>query len=125
MGEIMVGTGATGVISGIIWPFFNKGDEVVVFSTIEAKTLEQFRNRGFNIKQVSSTKEGLVDYEDLESKISQKTRLVYFDNPSLSDGKNTNTETLVQLASIVRNHEDLFVICNESHFSNMVRPSSH
>lgn len=41
MNEIIVGTGATGTISGIIWPFFKKGDGVLALSSIESKTKMQ------------------------------------------------------------------------------------
>lgn len=69
--------------------------------------------------------DGGLDFEDIESKINSGTRLIYLDNPGLTTGKQFSESELDRLSFIVRKHEDLFVISNESHFSNLVNLDEH
>lgn len=125
MNEILVGTGGTGVIAGILWPFFTIGDGALVFSTIERKREIQLLQRGLKLQKSVINEDGSLNFKDIESKIDSNTKLIYFDNPASVNGRTLSHSDLEQLASIVRKHEDLFVISNDSLFANLSQPSSH
>lgn len=123
--EIIVAEGSTSVISGIIWPFFKKGDGILVFDNVSPKRKFMFAQRGLNVKTVRTKEDGSFDLEQLKSEIDSNTRAVYLDNPSISVGEEIKADLLTGLADIVKSHEDLYVISDESHSCNLSNPQGH
>ena len=65
-----------------------------------------------------------MDFEDLESKITSKTKLLILCNPHNPGGRVWNTETLIHLAEICSNHK-IIVVSDEIHADMVLEGHNH
>lgn len=65
-----------------------------------------------------------IDNEDLESKISSKTKLVLLNSPSNPTGHVCSEKELKNLAELLNKHEDIYVVSDEV-YSNLVFDKNH
>lgn len=72
-----------------------------------------------------TNKDGTLNFESLKYAINSNTRALYIDNPSINFGESFSLQQIQELANIVKSHEDLYVISDESHFCNLSDPKTH
>jgi len=113
-----------GIVPGLsfgIQTFSNIGDEVIIQPPVYYPFIDVVRKNNrqlvYNqLKLVDGKYE--MDFDDLESKITSKTKLLILCNPHNPGGRVWSKETLIQLANICSKH-NITVISDEIH-SDMV-----
>lgn len=110
--EVLASLGSTGSFNTVIWSILKQGEEVVTFEPFHYPWMAAMRQRGLNVKTVPLSEK--FDLEKFENSISEKTKMIVIDNPSLANGRLLQKEELEQIAQVVRKNKNLFVISNES-----------
>lgn len=103
--EILVTNGATEALYLALTALVNPNDEVILFepfydSYIAALELSKTKNTIITLKEP----EFKIDFEQLENAMSEKTKLLIFNNPHNPTGKVFSRDELVQLAKIVEKY---------------------
>lgn len=115
--EIIVTHGATQAMMAISLALFEKDDEVVIITPDYASHFSQLiiAQKGIYLKEVAmKEKDGrwILDIEELEKAISQKTKAIFFTNPNNPTGKVFTKEELEKILLLARNY-NLYVISDE------------
>jgi aminotransferase len=111
--EIMITNGAMEGIFCAVMTLVNKDDEVLMFTPGFSSHIEQVMLAGG--KPVFSDlkeKDWGIDFEDLNSKITKKTKLIIVSNPNNPTGTVYRKEDILRLAEIAKEN-DLFVIADD------------
>lgn len=119
-----------GIVSGIAFAvetYSQLGDEVIIQPPIYYPFIHVVKNNGrelvYNqLKEVNGKFE--MDFEDLEQKITAKTRMFILCNPHNPGGRTWDAETLIKLAEICAKH-NIVVISDEIHSDLVLRGEKH
>ena len=111
--EILVTSGATGAFYAACLALFNPGDEVLLFEPLygyHVSTLKAQRVQPVIVPLEEP--DWTIDFDQMRSAITPKTRAIVLNTPSNPCGKVFSRAELEQLAEIVLEH-DLLVITDE------------
>lgn len=111
--EILMTVGASGALACAIDVLLDPGDELILFEPYYGYHYNIAKLRGVNLKMVrthSPTWE--IDFDQLESSISDKTKAILVCTPSNPSGKVFTRAELERVAEISQRH-DLLVITDE------------
>ncbi|MDR2839841.1 MAG: PatB family C-S lyase [Paludibacter sp.] len=117
-----------GIVPGLafaIQTFTHAGDEVIVQPPVYYPFFNVVKNNGRTLvcnQLIENDGKYVMDFEDLEQKISDKTRLLILCNPHNPGGRVWNRDELQRLAQICEKH-NILVVSDEIH-ADMVLPSS-
>jgi len=111
--NVLITSGAMGAVSSATLTLLNAGDETIVFgprySCYEAHTALA---GGKLIVSHLNKEDFSIDWEDFESKINEKTKLIILNSPNNPTGKVFTREELEKVAEIAIKN-DLYVISDE------------
>lgn len=112
--EITVTAGATQAIFTAIATLIHAGDEVIMFDPAYDcydPAVVMFGAKPIHLKL--RYPEFSIDWEELEQKITPKTRLIIFNNPHNPTGSVWKSDDLKQLEKILSKNPDLYLISDE------------
>jgi len=111
--EITITNGASQAIFTAIATIISKGDEVIIFEPaydLYQPTVELF---GGIVKPIRLTyPDYQIDYTKLKDLLSEKTKLVIFNNPNNPSGKIFTKDDLLQIETILKN-SNCYIISDE------------
>ncbi|EFA86801.1 kynurenine-oxoglutarate transaminase [Heterostelium album PN500] len=127
MTEIMVSVGASEGLFVAIQTIVNKGDEVILIEPFfdiytGAVTMAGGQAKCISLREYKedrkpgeqrSSRHWKLDWSELESAITDKTRLIILNNPHNPTGKVWSREELLKFSEIVQKHPHLTVISDE------------
>lgn len=118
-GNIIMTVGAAGAINVILKVLFDPGDELMVF----APYFTEYRNYCGNWRGVLSVVEPdyetfLPDFEDMERKLSPKTKAVMINNPVNPSGVIYSEDTIQKIAALLEKKQqeyghEIYIISDE------------
>jgi len=111
--EITVTAGATQAIFTIIAALINKGDEVIIFTPAYDcydPSIELFGGKTIPVQLKAPNYE--VDWDEVEDKITNKTKLVIINTPHNPSGMIFSEKDMLQLQGLAEKH-NLFVLSDE------------
>lgn len=119
-----------GIVSGIAFAvktFSNPGDEIIIQPPVYYPFIHvvQKNNRELvynQLKEVNGKYE--MDFDDLEEKITDKTRMLILSNPHNPGGRAWDADTLKRLAEIC-SKQNIIVISDEIHSDLILHGQSH
>lgn len=113
--QIVVSTGAKQSIANAVLSLINPGDEVIVPAPYWVSYLEIIKlAEGKPIIIPTSIKQDFkISPEQLKTSITSKTKLIIFSTPCNPTGSVYSKQELKGLADVIKEKEDLFVICDE------------
>lgn len=112
--EIMTSVGASEAIFCAMQAFVNPGDEVIIMQPFfDSYPATVTMSGGIPVYvSLQSKNNYTLNFEELEAKITPKTRMVVLNNPNNPLGKVWSRQELLKLANIVEKH-DLLVLADE------------
>lgn len=113
--EIMVSAGAKHSIANVILAMVNHGEEVIIPSPywISYRELVKLAQGKCVYLPSSVDNDFKMTPEQLESVITDKTKLIIFSSPCNPSGTVYTKEELKALADVIARHEDVYVISDE------------
>jgi aspartate aminotransferase len=113
--QIIVSAGGKHSLINVILSIVNPGDEVIILAPYWVSYYDQIILAGGKPVVVNSLLENdfKIKPDQLESAITEKTRLIIFNSPSNPTGMVYTGEEMEQIARIVEKHEGLFIISDE------------
>lgn len=113
--QIVISTGAKQSIMNAVLCLVNPGDEVVLPAPYWVSYREMIRYAGGTVVElpVGIEKQFKISPEQLESAITDKTKLILFSSPSNPTGSAYSESELRALASVIERHAGLHVISDE------------
>jgi aspartate aminotransferase len=113
--QIVISTGAKQSLMNVIMALVGPGDEVVIPAPYWVSYVEQVRLAGATPVVVSSTldEDWKPSVERIAAAITPRTRLLMFSSPCNPSGSVLSRTELEQLAEVVRQHKDLYVMADE------------
>ena len=100
--NIVMTVGAAGGLNVILKSILNPGDEVIAFAPYFGEYRSYVGNYDGNLVVVSAdTKEFQLNLEELEEKITEKTKAVIVNNPNNPSGVVYSEETIKKLAEVL------------------------
>jgi len=123
MQNFVVTSGATDALFTTAMSFLNHGDEVIVMEPFYDAYPAQAQMAGATTKYIplqfptkcTSSGEWVLDFEELDKMITDKTKLLYINNPHNPTGKVWTREELTELAAVVLRHPQLNVVSDEAY----------
>ena len=93
----------------------NEGDEVIIPSPYWLSYPQMVRLAGGKpIFINSSAKDGFkINIQDLKSKITSKTKFIIINSPNNPTGRVMPKEELLQIAEVVREHKNIYILSDE------------
>ncbi len=115
MDQIVVSTGAKQSLANLLFSLVNPGDEVLIPAPYWVTYDAQIRMVGGISKVLPSSIEDdfKISPSQLESGISDKTKVFLFSSPCNPSGSVYSKEELTQLASVFERHPNVFIISDE------------
>lgn len=122
--NILVTTGANEGMLAVFFGFLNKGDEVIVFEPFFDQYISNIELTGAKVVYVPlhppkdidertiQGSEWKVDYSELESKITSRTKIIVINTPLNPVGKNFTNEELNKIGELAIKH-DLLILSDE------------
>jgi aspartate aminotransferase len=113
--QIVISTGAKQSLMNVIMALVGPGDEVVIPAPFWVSYVEQVRLAGAIPVVVTSTldEDWKPSVERIAAAITPRTRLLMFSSPCNPSGSVLSRTELEQLAEVVRQHKDLYVMADE------------
>lgn len=113
--NIVVSTGAKHSIANIFMCLLNEGDEVVIFSPYWVSYAEIIKLAGGVPVLIEGTLENnfKATARQLEEALTDKTKAVIYSSPCNPTGSVFSEEELREIAEVVKNREDLYVVADE------------
>jgi aspartate aminotransferase len=113
--QIIVSAGGKHSIINVILSIINPGDEVIILAPYWVSYYDQIILAGGKPVVVNTLIENdfKADPEQLESAITNKTRLIIFNSPSNPTGMVYTREEMEVIAGIVESHEGLYLLSDE------------
>ena len=113
--QIVVSTGAKQSIANVCLSLLDKGDEVVLLAPYWVSYFEIVKLCGAKPIVVESKIENNFksSVEEIEKKISNKTKLLIFSSPCNPSGSVYSKKELVLMADMLKKYDNLFVISDE------------
>ena len=113
--QIVVSTGAKQSIANVCLSLLDKGDEVILLAPYWVSYFEIVKLCGAKPIVVESKIENNFksSVEEIEKKISNKTKLLIFSSPCNPSGSVYSKKELVLMADMLKKYDNLFVISDE------------
>lgn len=113
--QVVVSTGAKQALMNVVMSLVGPGDEVVIPAPYWVSYSEQVRLCGGTPVIVPSTLEEdwKAPVERIAAAVNDRTRLIMFSSPCNPSGSVMNAAELEQLAEVVRQRSDLYVVADE------------
>ena len=113
--QIVVSTGAKQSIANVCLSLLDKGDEVILLAPYWVSYFEIVKLCGAKPIIVESKIENNFksSVEEIEKKISNKTKLLIFSSPCNPSGSVYSKKELVLMADMLKKYDNLFVISDE------------
>lgn len=113
--QIVVSTGAKQSIANVCLSLLNKGDEVILLAPYWVSYFEIVKLCGAKPIVVESKIENNFkpSVEEIDKKISDKTKLLIFSSPCNPSGSVYSKKELISMADILKKYDNLFVISDE------------
>ncbi len=113
--QIVVSTGAKQSIANVCLSLLDKGDEVILLAPYWVSYFEIVKLCGAKPIVVESKIEDNFksSVEEIEKKISNKTKLLIFSSPCNPSGSVYSKKELVLMADMLKKYDNLFVISDE------------
>jgi aspartate/methionine/tyrosine aminotransferase len=111
--EVMVGSGATEVLTDCMMGLIEPGDEVVVIEPLYDCYMPIIRRAGAVVKRIRVTPpDWTLPRAELEAAFSDKTKLILLNNPQNPAAKVFDDDELAFIAQLVQRY-DAYAICDE------------
>ena len=111
--NILVSSGATGAFYAMAMSLLNEGDEVIVFEPYYGYHVSTLESLGCKVKFVKTLPPLYnIDFEELNSQITPKTKALLICNPSNPSGKVYTKEELEEIGHIL-NENDMLLFSDE------------
>jgi len=132
MNHVIMSVGAGGGINVILKTLLDQGDEVIVFAPFFAEYEFYVRNHHGKVVIAETDNKFNLDLEDLEKKITPKTKALIINSPNNPSGKAYDEQVLKELVKFLKNHQkkynkDIYLISDEPYreivFKNIKVPS--
>ena len=113
--QIVVSTGAKQSIANVCLSLLDKGDEVILLAPYWVSYFEIVKLCGAKPIVVESKIENNFksSIEEIEMKISNKTKLLIFSSPCNPSGSVYSKKELILMADMLKKYDNLFVISDE------------
>jgi aspartate aminotransferase len=113
--QIIVSAGGKHSLINVILSIINPGDEVIILAPYWVSYYDQIILAGGKPVVVKALLENdfKISPSQLESAVTDKTRLIIFNSPSNPTGMIYTGEEMERIARIVEKHEGLFIISDE------------
>ena len=113
--QIVVSTGAKQSIANVCLSLLDKGDEVILLAPYWVSYFEIVKLCGAKPIVVESKIENNFksSVEEIEKKISNKTKLLIFSSPCNPSGSVYSKKELISMADMLKKYDNLFVISDE------------
>tara|TARA_A100001035_G_scaffold107308_1_gene84166 strand:- start:1493 stop:2692 length:1200 start_codon:yes stop_codon:yes gene_type:complete len=113
--QIVVSTGAKQSIANVCLSLLNKGDEVILLAPYWVSYFEIVKLCGAKPIVVESKIENNFkpSVEEIDKKISDKTKLLIFSSPCNPSGSVYSKKELISMADMLKKYDNLFVISDE------------
>ena len=113
--EIVVSTGAKQSLANICLSLLNPGDEVLIPCPYWVSYAEIIKlSEGVPVEIPSSVEQNFkVSAEDIESSISEKTKMFMFSSPCNPSGSVYTEKELKAFAKVFEKHPDIFIVSDE------------
>jgi aspartate aminotransferase len=113
--QVIVSAGGKHSLINVILSIVNPGDEVIILAPYWVSYYDQVILAGGKPVIISATLENdfKIRPDQLESAITDKTRLVMFNSPSNPTGMVYTRQEMEKLARVIEKHEGVFVISDE------------
>ncbi len=111
--NVLVSSGATGAFYCTAMSLLNEGDEVIVFEPYYGYHVSTLQSLGCKVKFIKTMPPAYgIDFEELQSHITQETKALLICNPSNPSGKVYTKEELEKIAGII-NDNDMLLFSDE------------
>lgn len=112
--EIIVGAGATEILSMVFRSLINRGDEILIQDPIWPTCISQIEiYDGVVVPIALSEEDGFrLDPKSVKKYITSKTKLILINTPQNPTGAVIPKDTLIELANIAKDN-DLYIIADE------------
>lgn len=111
--NVLVSSGATGAFYCTAMSLLNEGDEVIVFEPYYGYHVSTLQSLGCKVKFIKTMPPAYeIDFEELQSHITQKTKALLICNPSNPSGKVYTKEELEKIAGVI-NDNDMLLFSDE------------
>lgn len=111
--NVLVSSGATGAFYCTAMSLLNEGDEVIVFEPYYGYHVSTLQSLGCKVKFIKTMPPAYeIDFEELQSHITQETKALLICNPSNPSGKVYRKEELEKIAGII-NDNDMLLFSDE------------
>lgn len=113
--QIIVGTGAKQVLYNLFMATLDQGDEVVIPAPFWVSYPDMVLLAGGTPVTISSSLETgfKLNVDELDSAITPKTKWFVLNSPSNPTGSTYTEAELNEIATVIRNHSHLYVVCDD------------
>lgn len=116
--HIVMTVGVAGGMNVIFKTILNPGDEVVIMAPYFAEYIFYIENHQGRVVVAETTKDFDLDFDELDQKITQKTKAIVINSPNNPSGKVYSEDTITQLVDLLRqkqkkSKEAIFLISDE------------
>ena len=112
--NIIISCGAKHSIYNILQVMLDPTDEVILFLPYWVSYFEQVKlAQGVPVVVDTISTDFKMNFDELESKISEKTKLIIVNSPQNPSGAVYSEEELNRLAGIVLKHENIYILSDE------------
>ena len=113
--QIVVSCGAKQTIANIALCMLNEGDEVLLPAPywVSYEGIADMCNAKSIVIKTTIENDFKVKPEELEAKITDKTKLLIFSSPCNPTGSRYSKEELIALSKVIENHPNLLVVSDE------------
>lgn len=112
--NIIISCGAKHSIYNILQVMLNPGDEVIIFSPYWVSYLEQIKlASGIPVIVDTIKTDFKINFDELEEKISSKTKLIIINSPQNPSGVVYPEDELNKLADLLLKHENIYILSDE------------
>ena len=126
--QIVVSTGAKQALYNIASVLINPGDEVILPCPYWVSYADIVRLKGGIPVEVKTDikNDFKMTGAQLESAITEKTKMVWFSSPCNPSGSVYSQDELLELSNIIKSHENIFIVSDEiyEHINYMGRHNS-
>jgi len=111
--NVLVSAGATGAFYAMAMSLLNEGDEVIIFEPYYGYHVSTLQSLGCKVKFIKTVPPAYeIDFEELQSSITQQTKALLICNPSNPSGKVYTKEELEKIGKII-NDNDMLLFSDE------------
>ena len=126
--QIVVSTGAKQALYNIASVLINPGDEVILPCPYWVSYADIIKLKGGIPVEVKTDikNDFKMTGAQLESAITEKTKMVWFSSPCNTSGSVYSQDELLELSNIIKSHENIFIVSDEiyEHINYMGRHNS-